>query len=92
MLFAYGIFFLITVQRVETINDVEKLLRWMALSAMALAFVGLIQFAFKEQTLLWSYGDVVQKPVGMHGCFTNPNHFSHLLALGISACLSWILI
>ena len=92
MLFAYGTFFFITVQRVETINDVEKLLRWMALSAMALAFVGLIQFAFKDQTVFWSYGDAVQKPIGMHGCFTNPNHFSHLLALGISACLGWILI
>ena len=44
MFSAYGLLFLVTVQRVRSLEDVERLLRWCGLSAVLMASFGLIQF------------------------------------------------
>ncbi len=92
ILFAYGITFLVTVQRAETLQDVQKMLQWIAFSSVALALLGLAQFFFKDQILWWVQDPSIKKANGLRGCFTNPNHFSHLLSLGLGSCAGWLLI
>jgi O-antigen ligase/tetratricopeptide (TPR) repeat protein len=84
MLLCYGLLFLVTVQRIGRIEDVERLLRWFAFSAIALASVGLLQYLTSNGKFLWIYehpfrdtNDAVKGP------FINKNHFAHLLALGL---------
>ena len=43
---AYALLFLVVVQRIESAEDVERLLRWIALSAVALATLGIAQYLF----------------------------------------------
>ena len=92
ILFAYGVTFLITVQRVETIADVQMILKWIAFATIALAILGLSQYLLKGENILWAYGRSLHDTDGVRGSFTNPNHFSHILALGIGACAGWLLI
>ena len=84
MLLCYGLLFIVTVQRIQSVEDVERLLRWFAISAIALACVGLLQYLASNGKFLWVYehpfrdtNDAVQGP------FINKNHFAHLLALGL---------
>ena len=46
ILFAYGITFLVTVKRVETISDVQLFLKWIAFATIGLALLGLAQYVF----------------------------------------------
>ena len=92
ILFAYGITFLITVQRVETLADVQMILKWIAFATIGLAILGLIQYLLKGENILWAYDQSLRNKDGVRGSFTNPNHFSHILALGIGACAGWLLI
>ncbi|MDG2408645.1 MAG: hypothetical protein P8M53_06540, partial [Pirellulales bacterium] len=55
ILFAYGITFLITVQRVETLADVQMILKWIAFATIGLAILGLIQYLLKGENILWAY-------------------------------------
>ena len=91
ILVAYGLLFLTTVQRIRNLEDVERLLRWCALSACAVAAFGLVQFLTSNNKFFWFYehpysrtSDVVK------GSFTNRNHFAHFLALGIGPLIWWV--
>lgn len=84
MLLCYGLLFVVTLQRIETVEDVERLLRWFAVSAILLATVGLFQYLTSNGKFLWIY----QHPFrdthdAVKGPFINKNHFAHLLALGL---------
>jgi O-antigen ligase/tetratricopeptide (TPR) repeat protein len=84
MLLCYGLLFVVTLQRIETVEDVERLLRWFAVSAIVLATVGLLQYLTSNGKFLWVY----QHPFrdthdAVKGPFINKNHFAHLLALGL---------
>ena len=92
ILFAYGITFLITVQRVETLADVQMILKWIALAAVAFAVLGLIQYVSAGDKFLWTYEHPFRKANGVQGPFINPNHFCHLLALGIGPCFGWLIL
>ena len=92
ILFAYGAIFLVTVQRVKTISDVQVILKWIAFASIAMAVLGLIQYLLKDERYLWTYEHPFRKADGIQGTFTNANHFSHVLALGIGACVSWLFI
>ena len=92
ILFAYGITFLITVQRVETLEDVQMILKWIALAAVAFAVIGLVQYVSAEDKFLWTYEHPFRKANGVQGPFINPNHFCHLLALGIGPCVGWLIL
>ena len=92
ILFAYGITFLITVQRVETLEDVQIFLKWIALAALAFAVIGLAQYVSSGDKFLWTYEHPFRKAEGIQGPFINPNHFCHLLALGVGPCLGWLIL
>ena len=84
MLLCYGLLFIVTVQRIETVEDVERLLRWFVVSAIALASVGLLQYLTSNGKFLWVYEHPFRSTHdAVKGPFINKNHFAHLLALGL---------
>ncbi len=85
---AYSLIFLVTVQRIQSLADVMRLLRWIAMAAMLMAGFGLLQYLTSNGKFLWVYehpfrttSDVVK------GSFANRNHFAHFLALGLGPLL-----
>jgi O-antigen ligase len=88
---AYAALFLVAVQRITSLAHVERLLRWIAWSAAAMACFGLIQYLASNGKFFWVY----QHPfIGttdcVRGAFTNRNHFAHFLALGLGPLLWWM--
>jgi tetratricopeptide (TPR) repeat protein len=92
LVLAYGCLFWVAVQRLQTLADVERLLRWMAWSAVALAGVGLAQYLVGNGKFLWIYEHPYRRvDDAVKGPLTNRNHFAHLLALQLGAVL-WLLL
>ncbi|NIL96134.1 MAG: hypothetical protein GTO62_03070, partial [Planctomycetales bacterium] len=44
MFLAYGLMFLVTVQRMGQLSDVRRLLCWFALATVAMAALGIVQY------------------------------------------------
>jgi tetratricopeptide (TPR) repeat protein len=87
----YALLFLVVVQRVGRIEDVERLLRWCALSALAMAAFGIVQLITSNGKFLWFYSSPYADTSGTAtGCFTNRNHFAHFLALGAGPAVWWL--
>jgi O-antigen ligase/tetratricopeptide (TPR) repeat protein len=91
LLLAYGLVFWVSVQRIRSMEDVERLLRWTAYSAVGMGLFGLIQYFTSNGMFFWVY----QHPFamtddGVKGAFTNRNHFAHFLALGIGPVIWWV--
>ena len=88
---AYGMLFWVTLQRIRTVQDVERILRWCAMSAVLTATFGLIQFATSNGKFFWVYEHpYAGTDDAAKGGFTNRNHFAHFLALGIGPLIWWI--
>ena len=88
---AYSLLFLVTVQRIKAVEDVERLLRWCALSVVLMASFGLAQFLFGNGRFFWVYEHPFSDTEGAaKGAFTNRNHFAHFLALGIGPLIWWV--
>ncbi len=91
MLLTYGLLFCVAMQHLRTVDKIERLLRWLALSAVLLALVGLLQYLFGNGRFLWIYEHPYRTATGVAlGPFSNANHFAHLLALGVGP-LVWLL-
>ena len=87
---AFALLLLTTVQRVRRLEDVERLLHWIAISTLALAGFALVQFLTSNGKFFWFFehpyartGKVV------NGSFTNGNHFAQFIALGIGPMIWW---
>ncbi len=88
---AYALVFLVTVQRINAVSDVERLMRWIALSALAMASFGLLQLLTSNGKFFWFYEHPFTDTYNMaKGSFTNRNHFAHFLALGIGPLIWWM--
>ncbi|HYW78368.1 MAG TPA: O-antigen ligase family protein, partial [Thermoguttaceae bacterium] len=88
---AYALLFLVTLQRIETLSDVERLLRWIAISAILMAGFGLIQLLTSNGKFFWFYEHpFVDTLEEAKGSFTNKNHFAHFLALGVGPLIWWL--
>jgi O-antigen ligase/tetratricopeptide (TPR) repeat protein len=91
LLAAYGLLFVVTVQRIGRVGDVERLLRWCALSALCMALFGLLQLATSNGKFFWVYEHPFSRTSErVKGSFTNANHFAHFLALGIGPLIWWL--
>jgi len=91
LLLAYAMLFLVTVQRLGRREDVERLLRWIALSAAMLAAFGLGQFVAGNGKFFWVYEHPFTTPPGaVKASFSNRNHFAHFMALGTGPLLWWL--
>jgi O-antigen ligase/tetratricopeptide (TPR) repeat protein len=88
---AYGMLFWVTLQRIRTVQDVERILRWCAISAVLTATFGLVQFATSNGKFFWVYEHpYTHTDDAAKGGFTNRNHFAHFLALGMGPLIWWI--
>jgi len=91
VLLAYALLFLVTVQRVGALEDIERLLRWIALAAVAMAAFGLVQLLTSNGKFFWFYEHPYSRTSDVaKGAFTNRNHFAHFLALGLGPLLWWL--
>ena len=89
---AYGLLFLVMVQRIQTLADVEKILCCAAFASVAMGAFALVQYKFSNDKFYW----MVDHPfmTTSHcalGCFTNRNHLAQFLALGVGPLIWWIL-
>jgi O-antigen ligase/tetratricopeptide (TPR) repeat protein len=90
-LMAYAALFLVAVQRLATLSDVRRLLRWIAWSSAAMAAFGLVQYLASNGKFFWFYEHpFVSTSDSVHGAFSNRNHFAHFLALGLGPLLWWL--
>ncbi|MEA1952679.1 MAG: hypothetical protein U9N87_14960, partial [Planctomycetota bacterium] len=84
MLLSYSMLFMLVVQRVQSLSDVERLLRLVALAAVCMAAFGLVQLLFGNGRYFWFLEHVAGTTDGAAcGSFLNRNHFAHFLALGV---------
>ncbi len=89
MYLCYAMLFLLVVQRLRRLEDVERWTQWIALAAVFLTLVGLAQYFAGNGRYLWIYEHPFRGPDGaVRGPFVNPNHFAHFLSLGIGP-LCW---
>jgi O-antigen ligase/tetratricopeptide (TPR) repeat protein len=88
---SYAILFVTTVQRVRELKDIQRILRWCALSALIMGAFGIIQYLAGNGKFFWffqhPYADTLHDA---KGSFTNRNHFAHFLALGIGPMIWWL--
>lgn len=91
VLASHAILFLVALQRVRTIQDVERVLRWVAVAGSAMALFGLLQYVFNNGKYFWCYE--YPYPSSIHvatGSFPNRNHFAHFVVLAIGPLIWWI--
>jgi O-antigen ligase/tetratricopeptide (TPR) repeat protein len=91
ILAAYTILFLVTTQRIAAIEDVERLLRWIALAGVLMAVFGLTQYLAGNGKFFWFYEPPIGDASGVvKGSFTNRNHFAHFVVLAIGPLVWWL--
>jgi O-antigen ligase/tetratricopeptide (TPR) repeat protein len=91
MYLTYGILFLLVVQRLRSLEDVQRLIRWIALAAIFMATIGLLQLLLGNGAFLWIYEHPSRTTDGaVKGTFANQNHFAQFLALGVGPLIWWI--
>jgi tetratricopeptide (TPR) repeat protein len=88
---AYGLIFLVTVNRIATVVQIERLLIGVATAAVLMAGFGLIQYYFGDGRFFWFYSHPYSNTSQVvKGAFVNRNHFAQFLALGIGPLLWWL--
>ncbi len=88
---AYGMLFWVTLQRIRSVEDVERILRWCAMSVVLTAAFGLLQLFTANGKFFWVYEHPFANTFdAAKGGFTNRNHFAHFLALGMGPLIWWI--
>ncbi|HIQ22665.1 MAG TPA: tetratricopeptide repeat protein [Planctomycetes bacterium] len=88
---AYGLLFWVTVQRVRSVEHVERILGWYALAAVLMAGFGLVQYLSSNGKFYWFYDHPFSSTSdAAKGGFTNRNHFAHFLALGLGPLIWWV--
>ena len=91
MLVGYLLLFWVSVGRLSTEKDVEKLLKLLAISAVAMSLIGLLHLASSTKLFMgiynhpYSHADTAAK-----GSFTCRNHFAHFIILGLGPLCAWI--
>lgn len=86
-----ALLFVVAVQRIRYIEDVEQLLRWCALSAICMASFGIVQYLSSNGKFFWVYEHPFSTTSDVtKGSFTNRNHFAQFLALGIGPIIWWL--
>ncbi len=90
-LVAYGLLFVTVVQRLKKMEDVERVLCWIALSAIFMGGFGLLQYFTSNGRFFWFYELPFSDTNGhVKGSFSCRNHFAHFLALGVGPLIAWI--
>ena len=87
---SYALLFLLVVQRISRLEDVEQVLRWIGIAAVGMALLGLGQYLVGNGKFLWIYEHPFRSTEhAAKGSFANENHFAHFLALGVGPLIWW---
>lgn len=85
--------FFIAVQRLETVQDVHRLMRYVAVSGCVTAVFGLLQYIAGNGKFYWFYVHPDTWPgTAAKAAFTNANHFADFLAMSMPAQLWWYVV
>jgi O-antigen ligase/tetratricopeptide (TPR) repeat protein len=88
---AHGLLFVVLLQRLRDVQDIKRLVRWLAIAAIGMAGLGLAQFLLGNGRFLWIYEHPSRTTLDVvKGTFQNQNHFAHFLALGMGPLLWWL--
>ncbi len=89
---AYSMLFLVSVQRVKTLDDVERAMFGVGMVAVAMAAFAQVQYFTSNGNFFWFYPHpYMTTSRGPTGCFTNRNHLAQFLALGVGPLIWCVL-
>lgn len=88
---AYALLFIVVAGRVQTVRDLQWVLRLCGFAVLLVALFAIVQHFFGNGKFFWFY-EHPYKVVGnnIKGPFVNRNHFAQFMALGIGPILIWI--
>lgn len=88
---AYVLIFLVTAQRIRTVDDASRVLKMIALSGIAMTFFAFVQFLFSNGLYFWVI-DLAQGVADdrLKGAFLNKNHFAQFAALSVGPLVWWL--
>lgn len=91
VLLAYGVIYVVAIQRIRTVKDCHRMLKWVGLSAMLMTCFAVLQLVGTNGKFFWFYENpYTGTDQLLKGAFTNRNHFAHFLAMGIGPLLWWL--
>lgn len=92
MFIAHALLLMVTIQRLNTVEDVERILSWIGIAVIAYALLGMAQLLLGNGKFFWIYEHPYRTTNGVtKATFSNENHLAHFLALGIGPLICWIL-
>jgi len=92
ILMSFALLFVVFAQRVRQVTDMERFLRWLAAATVGMAAFGLIQFFTSNGKFFWVYEHPYTNTSWfVKGSFTNRNHFTQFLAVGLGPLIWWFL-
>jgi len=91
LLLAFAMLFLTTTQRVRQVEDAERIIRWIAVTTVAMAAFALVQYVTNNGKLFWFFAHPSwHAAVNVQGSFSNRNHFAQFVALGVGPLVWWV--
>ncbi|TWU23795.1 O-antigen ligase family protein [Bythopirellula polymerisocia] len=92
-LIAYALLFVTLSERLETTDDIARLMKMIGLSAVVVAGFGIIQYFTSNGKFFWFYDyPFTNTDSVLKAGFTNRNHFAHFLVLGLAMLLGWVML
>ena len=89
---SYALLFLVVVQRVRTMADVERTMFGVGMVAVAMAAFAQLQYFTSNGKFFWLYlHPYMTTNLRPTGCFTNRNHLAQFLALGVGPLIWCVL-
>lgn len=90
LLIAYAVFFLTLLQRLRSVDDIDRTLKLVASAAAIMALLGVTQLCLGNGQFLWLFEHPFRSASWpAKGAFSNQNHFAHFLALGLGPLVWW---
>lgn len=88
---AYAVILTVLFQRVRTVNDCTRLVKWVAVSGVLMTAFGILQWNASDGRFFWFYKHpFTDTKQHLKGAFTNRNHFAQFLSLSIGPLLWWL--
>ncbi len=92
LLTAHTLLFLAVATRLQSLDDLRRLLSAIAYLAIGMALLAFAQYLASNGKLLWIYRHpLVEMGQFVQGTFSTRNHFAHLMALGLGP-VCWLAI
>lgn len=92
-LIAYSLLFFAAVGRLRQLADIQRLMKWIAISSIGMSLFGLVQYFTSNGLFFWFYEYPYSSTLfPAKGSFTTSNHFAHFLVLGLGPLLAWIVL